>query len=126
MTAFRPLQRSEVEGVVFAARIGFARALDETWSIECARNFVMGLLDGEVVDVFGFARELLASPTRPATGRSLLWALFLYQTTNEAAALATIAYVDAVTKPDNALHRWAILLGAGVPDNVLRRVEVRL
>jgi hypothetical protein len=124
VTAFRPLHRSEVEGVVFATRLGFARALNDTWSIECARNFVMGLLDGEVADVFGFARELLASPTR-AAGRSLLWAFFPYQTTNEAAALATIAYVDAVTKPDNALHRWAILLGAGIPDNVLRRVELR-
>lgn len=116
---FREIRRDEVDGLVFATSLAFRRVLDAEWSVECARNFVMGLLDGEVTAVFDFARQLIASPTR-AKGK--VWLAF--SAANEAAALATIVYVDAVTKPDSVLHRWAILLAAGVPDNVLRSVEL--
>lgn len=114
---FRLIHRDEIDGLVFATSLAFRRVFDAEWSVECARNFVMGLLDGEVTAVFDFARELIASPTRALTWRS-------FSAANEAAALATIVYVDTVTKPDNMLHRWAILLAAGVPENVLRTVEL--
>lgn len=116
---FRALARHEVEGVVFATHLAFARVLDATWSRECARNFVQGLLDGEVERVFDFARELLASPTR-RTGV----VVHHRRAALDAAALATIAYVDVVTQPDSVLHRWAVLLRTGIPDDVLRGVEL--
>lgn len=122
---FREIRRDEIDGLVFATSLAFRRVFDAEWSVECARNFVMGLLDGEVTAVFDFARELIASPTR-AKGISLepMTRPQLFSAVNEAAALATIVYVDTVTKPDNKLHRWAILLAAGVPENVLRTVEL--
>lgn len=120
MTApFRALEKHEVDGLVFATHLAFARVLDSRWSIECARNFVQGLLDGEVLEVFDHARGLLASPTR-RTGivvgsrRAHLIA----------AALATIAYVDTVAKFDSAFHRWAALARCGVPFEILHAAEL--
>lgn len=117
--SFRALERHELEGLVFATHLAFARVLDSKWSIECARNFVMAVSDGETLEVFDLARSLLASPTRRVgivvgSRRAHL----------QAAALATIVYVDSVCRFDSAFHRCAALMRCGVPLDVLRVVEL--
>lgn len=119
MSPFRPLRRSELDGLVFAAHCAFAKVLDKTWSLECARNFVMALMDGQTLEVFDLARSLLASPTRRAgvvvgSRREHL----------HAAALATIVYVDSVCRFDTGLHRAVGLMRCGIPVDVLHAVEL--
>lgn len=116
---FRKLERHEVEGLVFAAHLAFAEVLNEKWSVECARNFVQGLLDGELLEVFDHARGLLASPTRKTGVVVVSRRAHLI-----AAALATIAYVDTVATFDSAFQRWAALARCGVPFEILHAAEL--